>query len=365
MTKRFSLVILILVVIFGGTFAWYGIRVFFTKRFIASYHQPAIAVSTTTAVKKTWKPRLKAIGTLMAVNGVDVNPEVSGQVVKIYFQSGELVKKGDPLVQLDDLVDQQTLNNHLAKFRLNKVDYGRQFKLYKRNSAAKSDVDKAQAEMLQSQAAVKTAQVMIAKKTIKAPFDGKLGMRQVNIGQYVTAGQALVPLQSFNPLFVDFTLPEQNLRLIHNGQEIKIKTDAYKGEVFEGKITAIGSKVDINTRSISVRATIPNNDTRLYPGLFADVSVKLPQQQDVITVPQTAITYSLYGNSIYVVTKRKGKKGKVELIATQKFVTIGDRRGTVIAVKKGIQAGDLVVTSGQLKLHSGDRIIVNNAVKLK
>lgn len=363
--KRFTFVILILLVIFGGTFAWYGIRVIFTKRFVANYQEPAVAVSTTTAAKKTWHPMLKAVGTLMAVNGVDVNSEVTGQVVKIYFHSGGFVKEGAPLVQLDDAVDQQTLNNNVAQLGLDKVNYERQSELYKTKSTSKSALDDARAKMLKSIAQVKTAQVMIGKKKIKAPFDGKLGIREINLGQYVSPGQALVPLQSLNPLFVDFTLPEQNLRQVHDDQAVSLMTGAYVGEVFKGKVTAINSEVDVNTRSISVRATLPNPGNRLYPGLFADVTLELPQELNVITLPQTAITYSLYGDSVYVVGKGKDKKGKPILIATQKFVTLGGRRGTVIAVKKGVKAGDIVVTSGQLKLHSGAQIIINNSIKLK
>jgi len=366
MKKRFTIAIIILLVIFGGTFAWYAVRSYFTKQFFANFQMPPVAVSTTKAVKKTWSPKLKAVGTLRAVNGVYVNSEVNGQVVQIFFKSGQVVKKGDPLVQLNDAVDQQTLNDNVAELRLNDLNYGRQVKLLRRNSTSKSLVDNARAKMLQSKAQVKTAEVMIAKKKIKAPFDGKLGIRQVNIGQYVKPGEALVSLQSLHPLFVDFSIPEQSMKDLHAGQEVRLLTDAYKGEVFKGKVVAIGSEVHVSTRSISVRAIIPNDDKRLYPGLFADVSVMLPQKQDVITIPQTAISYSLYGDSVYVVSTRKNKKtGKIELIATQKFITLGPRQGTVVAIKRGIKAGDVVVSSGQLKLHTGARIIVNNAVKLK
>lgn len=365
MTKRFLLAALILVVIFGGTFAWYGMRVSFKKRFMAQFQAPAVAVSTTTAAEKTWNPTLKAVGTLIAVNSINVNSEVNGQVMRIFFQSGYFVKKGDPLLQLNDAVDQQTLKNNIAQLNLDAVNYKRQVKLYKTRSTAKSAVDEAQANMLKSQAQVTTAQVMLDKKKIKAPFSGKLGIRQVNIGQYVKPGEALVPLQSLNPLYVDFTLPEQDLRLLHNGQKVTLRTDAYAKEIFAGKILAINSEINVVTRSISVRAVIPNDPARLYPGLFADVSVILPQKEKVITVPQTAVTYSLHGDSIYVVTTRKDKKGKTNRVAIQNFVTVGAHKGGVVAIKKGIKAGDVIVTSGQLKLHSGTRVIINNAIKLQ
>ena len=365
MKKRFLLATIILLIIFGLTFAWYIVRVVLTKRFIANYRPPPVAVSTIMATQKTWNPTLKSVGTLLAVQGVDVNSEVPGQIVKIYFKSGQHVKDGNPLVQLDDLVDQQTLQNHLAGLRLDKVNYKRQSRLYRTNATAKSTLDQAQAKMLQSQAQVTTAQVMIQKKKIKAPFNGQLGIRKVNLGQYLSPGETIVTLQALNPLFVDFSLPEQNLRQVHVGQALTITTDAFPGVTFDGKVTAVSSLVDVSTRSLSVRAKIPNADERLYPGLFANVSVILPQQKNVITVPQTAITYSLYGDSLYVVTKSKNKKTKkTDLIATQKFVTLGERKGIVVAVKKGIKPGDVVVTSGQLKLQTGDRVIINNSIKL-
>lgn len=364
MKKRLALVILILVIIFGGTFAWYRIRVSFRDKFFANFQVPPVSVSTTIVLKKTWNPVLKSVGSLIAVNSVNVSSEVNGQVAKIYFQSGQFVKKGDPLIQLKDTVYQEALNNNIAQLNLDKVSYERQIKLFRTRATAKSVLDASQATMLKSLAQVKTAEAMLARKKIKAPFDGKLGIRQVNIGQYVSPGTPMVPLQSLNPLLVDFALPEQYLKLISNGQKITIKTGAYSGEVFKGKIIAINSKVDQVTRSIAVRATVPNDDSRLYPGLFADVSVILPQKLNVITIPQTAITYSLHGNSVYVVTKSKDKKGKAVLTVTHKFVTLGDRRGNIVAIKKGIKVGDVVVTSGQLKLHNGARVTVNNTVKL-
>ncbi len=364
MAKRFTLTIAILVVIFGGTLAWYVLKLIFVKRYFAPHQPPPIAVSTTIAKKQLWHPVLKSVGTLQAINGVEVNSEVTGQVIAIYFKSGQFVKKGDPLVQLDDSVDQQSLNNNLAALRLDRVNYQRQLALYKTSATSKADLDAARAKLLQSKAQVVSARVMVNKKNIKAPFDGKLGIREIDLGQYVTAGKAMVLLQSLNPLFVNFELPEQFLSHVFVGQKVQIKTDADKSCVYLGKITAINSSVNANTRSISLQATFPNDKGQLYPGLFADVSVIESKQMGVVTLPQTAITYSLYGDSVYVVTRGRDKLGKPTLIATQKFVTIGDRRGTVIAVKKGIKAGDQVVTSGQLKLHPDARIIINNSIKL-
>lgn len=365
MAKRFATVIILLAIIFGGTFAWYVLRVIMTKRFFATHQEPPIAVSTTIAEKRTWHPVFKSVGTLQASNGVEINSEVTGQVVKIFFKSGQFVKKGEPLVQLDDAIDQQKLNNNLAGLRLDAVNHQRQVTLYKTRSTSKARLDTAKAKMLQSQAEVESARVMIQKKNIKAPFSGKLGIRKINLGEYVQAGQAMVLLQSLDPLFVNFDLPEQFLHKVFVNQEVQIKTDADPNKVFIGKITAINSSVDPTTRSIDLQAIFPNDKGRLYPGLFADVSVIEPVKKDVITVPQTAVTYSLYGDSIYVVVKGKDKFGKPALIAKQRFVKVGSRRDTVIAIDQGIKAGDQVVTSGQLKLHPGARVVVNNSIKLK
>jgi len=364
MGKRLTTAIIVLAIIFGGTFAWYVLRVVLTKRFFATHQPPAVTVSSTIAKKDSWHPKLKSVGTLQAINGVQINSEVTGQVVKIYFKSGQFVKKGSPLVQLDDSVDIQTLNNNSAALRLDTLNYGRQQKLYKTNSTSKASLDSAQAKMLQSKSQVISARVMIAKKNIKAPFDGKLGIRRINLGQYVTAGQSMVLLQSLNPLFVNFDLPEQYLTVIKTGQLVRITISSQKGKIFDGKITAINSTVDVSTRTILVQATFPNEKHELYPGLFADVSVIMPEQTNVITVPQTAITYSLYGDSVYMVTKGKDKFGKPAFIAKQKFIKVGDRRGTMAAITQGVKAGDEVITSGQLKLHPGSRITINNSIKV-
>jgi len=363
--KKLIVVVTILCVIFGGTLAWYVLKKTLIHHFLANFELPAAAVTTTTVKTETWNPTLRAVGSLKAVNGVEVNSDVSGQVTEIYFKSGQMVNKGDPLVQLDDSVDQQTLNTDIAQLSLNTMNFKRQQKLYKKNATSKSALDAAQANMLESQAAVATAKVMIQKKKIKAPFAGKLGIREVDIGQYITPGQSLVLLQSLDPLYVNFDLPEQNIADLHLGQQIVITTDAIANKTFTGSITAINSAVDVSTRSISVQATIPNEDRALYPGLFADVNVKLSQQFNVITIPQNAVAYSLYGDLVYVIKKSKDREGKPDLIAVQKFVKVGDRQGTMVSILEGLEVGEQIVTTGQLKLHNGSRVVINNTIQLK
>lgn len=365
MQKRITWVVGIFIGIFIATFIFYGIKVFMVHWYMSHYQEPPTTISTAKAELKTWHPFLSAVGSLKASNGVDVNSEVSGQILSIDFQSGEHVKQGDMLVQLNDSVDQQSLLRDEAKLRFDKIDYERKQLLIKENAVARSAVDAAKAAYLQSMAAVESDKVMIAQKKIRAPFSGKIGIRQVNVGQYITTGTGIVTLQALDPMYVDFSLPEQDLPFLKNSQDINLKVDAYPQQLFQGKIMAINSLIDINTRSIAIRAIVPNQNETLYPGLFAEVEVILPQLENVITVPQTAVTYSLYGDSIYVVEeKSKDKKGHPQFIAVQKYVKVGERRNDVIAINSGIQAGDTVVTSGQLKLHSGARVLINNAVSL-
>lgn len=355
MKKRMTVIIIILVVIFGGTFIWDFLYNRGTKKFFASFTPPPVTISTANVKLTTWNPTLPAVGTLVAVNGVEISPEVSGQATKIYFKSGEMVHQGQPLVQLDDDVDQQTLKTNESQLNLNSLSYHRQLTLFKRNATSADLLDRARAQMVQSEAAVATAKVMIDKKLIKAPFDGKLGIRKVNLGEYVSPGLALVTIQSLDPLFVDFSVSEQMLSLISVGQPVRVRVDAYPSKVFSGVVTAISSKVDVNTRTLSVRAKIPNPDKKLLPGIFADVEVLLPTKKNVLTLPQTAISFSLYGNSVYVV-----KNG----VATAHFVKVGVRQGNKIAIVSGVKAGEEVVISGQLKLFNGAKVKVNNSIQL-
>ncbi len=365
MHKRIYWFVGFFIFVLVATFVFYGVKRYMVSWYMSHYQEPPVYVSTTKVVQKVWHPYLSAVGSLKAFKGVDVNAEVSGQVLSIHFQSGDRVKKGDLLVQLDDQVDKQSLERDKAKLRLDKLDYGRKQKLLAQNAVSRSAVDAARAAYLQSHAAVASDQVMLSKKQIRAPFDGKIGIRQVDVGQYLTPGTGVVSLQALNPMFADFSLPEQFLSKLYKGQIIRITVDAYPGKQFYGKIMALNAKIDVGTRSIDVRALVPNENEQLYPGLFADVKVILPEKANVITLPQTAVTYSLYGDSVYVVEKKgKDKQGKPLSVAVQKYIKVGERRENVIAVTSGLKVGETVITSGQLKLHPNSRVTVNNAIKL-
>lgn len=374
--KPWIIAVLVLAVVFGLTFTWDAIRSRLVAEHFANFTPPPPAVSTAHVKARVWHPTLDAVGTVVALQGVNVSAEVDGQVMEIFFQSGQMVEKGQPLIQLDDDVDQQVLNTDLAQNRLNELTYQRQFELYKTNSTSKSALDEAKAKMLQSQAAVAKDQVMINKKNVKAPFDGKLGIRLVDLGEYVSPGQAIVALQAMQPILVDFNLPGQDLPLLKVGQPVTARLQSHPDTLFKGKIYAINSKVDVDTRNIQVRAIFSNKTLKMYPGMFADVEVVLPEQKHVLTIPQTAVYYSLYGDSVFVIKKNasdnnaSNKIGKVKdkpvttYTVKQQFVKVGRREGNVVAVISGLKEGDQIVTSGQLKLQNGMAVTINNKLHL-
>lgn len=365
MKKRMVIMIIALVIVFGGIFGWDFIKSRMIANAIAHSERPPVYVATAIAKSTTWQPIIPAVGTFVAINGVDVTSEVSGTVNKILFDSGDVVNAGQPLVKLDDSTDLQDLKNYQAQLKLAKINFERQKDLYARRATSQSLVDSAEAQYQEAQAMVGKTEVLIAKKTISAPFAGRIGIRQVNLGQYVSPGTGLVTLQSFNPIHVQFSLPEQDLKNLHVGQTVEVRVDAYPDEVFKSKITAINSKVDPNTRNILIQATLPNPDHKLYPGMFANVAVLLPTENQVVTVPQTAIAYSLYGDIVYFV-KQNGtnKKGQPILVADRAFVKVGQRRGGQVAIISGVKPNQEVIIAGQLKLEPGVRIAINNSVNI-
>ncbi len=364
MAKRIIIVIVALAIVFGLVFGFHAVRNIFMGKYIKQMLSQPVTISTSTAQLQNWTPTLSAVGNLSAVQGTDVNSQVPGQVVGVYFQSGQDVKKGDVLIQLNDAIDQQTLKTQQAQLNFIQADYNRKKKLAQQKVIAQSELDQSTTQLKQAQAAVASADLSIAFKKIKAPFNGRLGIGQVSVGQYISPGQPLVPLQQMDPLYVDFALPEQQFKFLYRNQPVQITVQAYPKDVFDGKVFALNARSDPNTHTLSVRGLIPNPQTHLYPGMFAEVKVLLPTQQAVVTVPQTAISYSLHGDSVYVVINDKDKQGKVTHHVEQRFVTVGERKDSQVAILNGLQAGDEVVTSGQLKLQSGMPVNISNSVKL-
>lgn len=373
-TKRFIVVLGSLLLVFGAIFGWDFVRGLFMKKYFASFTPPPVTVSAEPAMLRAWQPTLTTVGTLTAVHGVNISSEVSGVIKQVRFQSGQRVEKDQLLIQLDDTSDVADLNNSAAQLKLQQADYQRKTLLFKEHAVAKVDMDQAAALLDQAKAAVAKAQNMIEKKTIRAPFAGRIGISSMNVGQYVAPGQGLVTLQSIDPLYVQFSFPEQNLSALQVGQMLQIHVDNQPNKTFSGKITAIDSKVDEATRSILVQGVVSNPEQALFPGTFAEIQVLLPTQDKVVTVPQTAVTFTLYGDSIFVLTKeslskdqkvqKDTKPEQIVYSAESRAVVTGERQAGWVVVKSGLKAGELVVTSGQLKLQKSARVVINNSVKL-
>ncbi len=332
-----------------------------SKKIAASknFKMPATSVSTIEAKASTWQPALHAVGSLKAVQGVDVTTDLGGIVREINFESGTTVEKGQLLVKLDTVQEEAQLRQAEASLALAKTNLARQRDLLARKATSQSDFDSASANADESQASVEQYKALIARKTLQAPFSGVLGIRQVNVGQYLDPGKAVVSLQSQDPIYAEFSIPQQELPKVTLSGEVHILVDGFEGKTFEGKITAINSKIDEATRNIQVEATLSNKEGLLRPGMYAKVDVLLPQKDGVISIPATAVNYAPYGDSVFLV-----KDGETEgtKIAVQQFIKIGPSRGDQVAVTSGLKEGDVVVTSGGFKLNSGAEIEIHNEV---
>jgi RND family efflux transporter MFP subunit len=301
---------------------------------------------------------------------------VGGLVRTIHFDSGQLVEAGVPLVELDDFVEQADLKSDIAQLKKSELDLQRQRELLARGNTPQSNYDSALASRDTAAAALERTKAQIAQKAIKAPFRGRLGIRKVSLGQYVSPGTALVTLQKLDPIFVDFPVPEQSLDVLQNGQTVETQVDAFPGETFKGVIRSVDAKVSQETRNVLVRAEVANADRRLLPGMFANVNVLAGAPNEVVTLPRTAVVYSLYGDSVYVVKKAGAQPEKASagasanpaaetLTAERRFVRVGETRGDRVAVTEGVKAGEEVVTTGQIKLQPNARIRIDNRAPLQ
>lgn len=355
--------IVILVVLALAAYKGYSI---YQQIQMFSAPQPAISISAATAEEMPWQSRLPAIGTLKASQGVDLTVEVSGTVRDVLFQSGEKVSLKQPLIQMDSDVEQASLATAEAELSLARVEFERGRSLVNRQSISKSEFDRLASSLQKSNASVAQLQAMLAKKRIVAPFAGTIGIRQVDVGDFLSSGTIIATLQDLTTLFVDFYLPEQAVPKLAIGQQVRIEVAAYPGEVFVGEIAAINPKVEDTTRNVQVRAVLPNPGNKLLPGMFANLEVLLPGDLPHVVVPETAITYTLYGNSVYVIGEKKDKDGQVEkndkgetqLVVERRFVETGERRDGKVTLLKGLKAGEQVVTAGQLKLDNGAHVAI-------
>jgi len=321
-------------------------------------------VSTVHARKTAWQEQIHAVGTMHAIHGADLSSELAGIVARIGFDAGTDVEKGTLLVQLRDESDRAQLDALRANAELAKQTYIRNAALMKTNAISKQAYDTALSTMQNARALAEAQAATVDKKAVRAPFDGRVGIRLVDVGQYVAAGQTLVTLQHLDPIYVDFSVPQQQIPLLQAGSKVTLTSDAAPGKTFAGEIQSFDPKVDPVTRNVRVRALIHNPGKVLIPGMFATVVTDVGDAKPLITLPQTAITYNPYGDTVFVVTKQKDDKGKEQLVAEQRFVTLGETRGDQVAVLRGLTSKDIVVSSGQIKLKNGTQVLVNNAVSL-
>ncbi len=393
MIKRFVIAAIIVGLFLGGV--GYFNLVFKPKMiadFMSKMVPPPATVTTELAKTENWVDRLRAIGTMAAIEGVDVAPQLGGMVTDYYFDSGKDVEQGEKLVKLDTSVEEADLADNKATLNQANLDYERQVKLVKTGAVSQAVLDQTIAKRNSAAAAVQHVEAIIAQKTIVAPFAGRLGLRHVEKGQYVSAGQALVWLQALDPIWVDFPVAETTVGKIKIGSVVELAADAYPGQPFKGEVEAFDAKLNQDARMLMVRARLPNPDRKLMPGMFANIAVLAGGAQDFVTVPRTAVTYGLYGDSVWVVkegapepapptpvaasepvasasaadaTTTGAVPAQPKLTVERRFVRVGPTEGDRVAILEGVKEGEQVVTSGQLKLQPGATIKVDNSGALK
>jgi membrane fusion protein (multidrug efflux system) len=322
---------------------------------------PPTTVSSVSVKEEDWAPRLTAVGSVSAVQGAVVSAELAGVVSEINFENGGEAKKGEVLMKLDASQEEALLRSAEAEAQLAQTDLERSRDLAMKKVVSSAELDSAQSKFRRLNAVVDQVRSSIAKKTLIAPFDGQLGIRQVNVGQMINAGQQVVPLTSLDPVFADFALPQQYLGQLTAGLEVHVTTDAIPGRVFNGKLTAINSMVDSSTRNITLQATLDNSDHALRPGMFAKAEVMLPEKHKTLVVPGSAISYAPFGDSVFVIEKKKDEKtGKESQVIRQQFVRVGEGRGDLVAITQGLKAGETIVSTGVFKLRNGMTVTINN-----
>jgi membrane fusion protein (multidrug efflux system) len=362
MIKRMLLMLVVMTLLVGGIIGYKLFGRHMMSVAMAAQKPPPAAVSTADARELAWQPALHSVGSFVATQGIVVSAQLDGVVKEIAFEPGSAVEAGRLLVQQDVSTEQAELASAEAAATLAELNLARAQELRAGGSNTKSDLDGALAASAQARANVAAIKSMIEKKTIRAPFAGKVGIRQVNLGQFLRSGAAIVPLQALDPIFFDFALPQQEAARVAAGQKVDITVDAFPGRVFAGTVSALNPNVDEATRTLQVQATLDNGDGRLQPGMFGSAEVLLPAAEKVVTIPLSAIVYNPYGNAVYVVEPAAPDQG---LVARQQFVQTGAMRGDQVAITKGVRAGATVVTAGQLKLRNGASVVVDNSVALE
>ena len=378
MIKRFIIAAIIVGLFLGGV--GYFNLVFKPQmigEFVKTMVPPPATITAEAAKSEDWVDRLHSIGTLIAIQGIEVAPQVGGIVSKYFFDSGQDVAKGAKLIQLDTSVEEADLMSNKAQLAEANADFARQSTLVKKGSVSQAVLEQTVAKRDSAAGAVQRMEAIIAQKNIAAPFAGRLGLRRMETGQYVSAGQALVWLQALDPIWIDFPVPEGDLAKFKATSPVELTVDAYPGEVFKGEVEAMDARVNQDSRTLMVRGWLPNRDHRLLPGMFANAAVLEGEPKALVTVPRTALTYGLYGDSVWVVKEGSVPKAtpadpgaaaaataEPQLIAERRFVRVGPSQGDRVAIVEGVKAGEQVVTSGQLKLHPDAPVKIDNAQSL-
>jgi membrane fusion protein (multidrug efflux system) len=371
--------VLILLATLGGGLGYFHfvVKPGMIKRFILQAPPPPATVAVAVAEVETWVPRLPAIGTFRAVQEIDIAPQIGGAVVSVQVESGEDVEKGAPLFEIDNSVEQADLKNNLAVLKNAELALERQRQLIQRGNTAKANFDSAEAARDSAAAAAERVRAIIAQKMLVAPFAGRVGIRKLDLGQYVSPGMSLITLQQLDPIFVDFPIPEKSFDLLKPGQAIEVEVDAYPGQIFHGVIKTVDARVAQDSRNVLVRGQIDNKKRQLWSGMFANVNVIAGAPQKVVTLPRTAVTYSLYGDSVFVVKPFAPDPGGAQaapanpanedtvLKVERRVVRAGDTREDRVAIIEGVEPGETIVTEGQLKLQSGARVRIDPAARLE
>ncbi len=358
MNKRFLLTAVIALVILGALFGLKYLQVRQAQAATAARKPAPATVTTAPAAPEQWRTTLHAVGTLESFRGVTLRSEIEGRIVRVAFESGARVQEGDLLVELDTASETALLRSHEATARLAELNLQRARELRGTSANTQADLDAAEATAAQARAAIDSTRATLAKKHIVAPFAGRLGLRQVNVGQFLNKADVIVTLEATDPIYADFSLPQQEVSHVRPGLPVAVTVDAFPGRAFAGTIEAVDPRVNDTTRNLRLRATLPNPDETLRPGMFARVDVELPGASDVLVLPATAIVYSPYGDSVYVVTRNEAGA----TVAEQRWVKVGPKRGDVVALLAGVKPGEEVVTAGQGKLRPGAPVTVNNTV---
>jgi membrane fusion protein (multidrug efflux system) len=363
MKLKLTAAIFIVLLVLGGLA---GVKALQIKKMIAAgaaFKMPPETVSSAVARDEKWQGTLTAIGSITTVQGVMVTPDIPGTVREINFESGAVVAEGDLLVRLDTSTEEAQLRALEAQLGLAKLNVARERRLFEQKTVPQADLEVAEATLKQSEANADAVRATIEKKTLRAPFAGRLGIRLINLGQYLETAKPIVSLQSLTPIHADFSLPQQELARVTNGMRVRVTTDAYPGREFAGALTAINPEMDAVTRSVSLQATFDNADQALRPGMYARVEVMLPEERPVLVIPATSVLSAPFGDSVYVIESKPEKEsGKSELAVRQQFIRTGATRGDFVVVESGLKAGERIVNSGLFKLRNGMSVVENNSL---